>query len=182
MDGVSRRRLVVLGVVVVAVVVAFFVLRGDGGGGQRAVTHAELVAEVDDVCVDLISTVTALEPPYRPYDATSETFFANALTAVEDAKGRLRDVDPPEGDAAAHQTLVEGYTRIETHLEEAQGAAAVEQDPEVATRIDEIEATTKPMVDAEQALGACKGGTSVAALPGLLGRTVPNPLSETGEP
>jgi hypothetical protein len=174
----GRRGLVLL-LVVVAGAVAFFVLRGGDGG--REVSHAELVREVDNVCEELVAAGRALEPPFRPYSPEAESYFSDFLDRVEAAKGRLRDLEPAAADEAAHGTLVDGYTSIETDLEEAQGAAATDQDPEVTARINEIEATTKQMVEAEQALGACRGAASVAALPGLLRRTVPNPLTETGE-
>jgi hypothetical protein len=173
----GRRGLLLL--VVAAGAVAFFVLRGGDGG--RQVTHAELVREVNEVCGELVAAGRALDPPFRPYSAEAESYFSSFLDRVEDAKRRLQDLKPPAADEAVHDSLIEGYTSIETDLEEAQGAAATDQDPEVIARINEIEATTKPMVEAEKALGACKGDASVAALPGLLRRTVPNPLSETGE-
>ena len=166
--------------VVVAGAVAFFVLRGGDDGG-RQVSHAQLVREVNAVCEELVAAGRALDPPFRPYSAESESYFSDFLDRVEDAKRRLKDLKPPAADEAVHDSLIEGYTSIETDLEEAQGAAATDQDPEVIARINEIEAATKPMVEAEKALGVCKGDTSVAALPGLLRRTVPNPLSETGE-
>jgi hypothetical protein len=174
----GRRGLLLL--VVVAGAVAFFVLRGGDDGG-RQVSHAELVREVNEICEELVAAGRALDPPFRPYRAEAESYFSDFLDRVEDAKGRLQDLRPPAADEAAYGSLVDGYTSIETDLEEAQGAAATDQDPEVIARINEIEATTKPMVEAEKALGACQGATSVAALPGLLRRTVPNPLSETGE-
>ena len=158
---------------------AFFVLRG--GDGAREVSHAELVREVNAMCEDLLAAGRALEPPYRPYSPEAEGYFSEFLDRVEDAKQRLQDLKPPAADEAAHDALVDGYTAIETDLEEAQGAAATDQDPEVIARIDEIEAATKQMVEAERALGACEGDSSVARLPALLRRTVPNPLEETGE-
>jgi hypothetical protein len=173
----GRRGLLLL--VVVAGAVAFFVLRGGDGG--REVSHAELVREVNEVCDELLAAGRALEPPFRPYSPEAESYFADFLDRVENAKRRLRDLKPPAADEAAHGALVDGYTAIETDLEEAQGAAATDQDPEVIARIKEIEATATQMVGAEKALGACRAGASVAALPGLLRRTVPNPLSETGE-
>ena len=174
-----RRPGLLLVLVAAAAVAAYFVLRD--GEDVRDVTHAELVAEVDDACADLAAAGRALEPPYRPYGPHAESYFSDFLSQVEDAKGRLEGLNPPASDDAAHATLVDGYTEIEADLEEAQGAAATEQDPEVLARIDEIEATTQRMTAAEGTLGACTGETSVAALPGLLRRTVPNPLSETGE-
>jgi hypothetical protein len=174
-----RARHGLLLLVVVAGVVAFFVLRGGDGG--RQVSHAELVREVNEICEELVAAGRALEPPFRPYSAEAESYFSGFLDRVEEAKRRLHDLKSPAGDETAHGSLVDGYTSIETDLEEAQGAAATDQDPEVIARITEIEATTKQMVEAEKALGACKGDASVAALPGLLRRTVPNPLSETGE-
>ncbi len=163
----------------VGAVAAFLLLRGGDGG--REVTHAELVAEVTTACRDLLTAGRALDPPFRPYGTESERYFAEFLARVEDAKRRLEDLEPSAEDEAAHRTLVDGYTAIETDLEEAQGAAAVDQDPEVVTRLEEIEATTARMVDAERALGACPGDASLAELPRVLRRTVPNPLDETGE-
>ena len=177
---IRRRPGFLLLVIVVVAAVAYLVLRG-GDEGKRAVSHAELVAEVNSACDKLISEGRELDAPYRPYGPESESYFASFLDLVEGIKSSLAELKPPAGDEAAHRTLVAGYTRLETDLEEAQGAAAVEQDPEVVARIDEIETTTKRTAEAEKALGACPGGASVAALPGLLRRTVPNPLQQTGE-
>ncbi len=173
----GRRGLLLL--LVIAGAVAFFLVRGRDE--RREVSRPELVTQVNMACEDLISAGRGLEPPYRPYGPHAESYFNGFLERAEDAKQLLEGLDPPAADAAAHSTLVVGYTQIETDLEEAQGAAATDQDPEVIARIDEIEVTTKRMVEAERALGACRGEASVAELPALLRRTVPNPLEETGE-
>ena len=175
-----RRELPLLLLLVAAAALAYFLLRGDDESG-RAVSHTELVAEVNRACDELIAAGRALEPPFRPYGTDSEPYFSAFLDRVEETKRSLADLKPPAADDAAYGTLVEGYTEIETDLEEAQGAAATDQDPEVVARIDEIEVTSKRMAAAETALGACGNGASIAALPDLLRRTVPNPLEETGE-
>ncbi len=169
----------ILLVLVIAGAAAFVFLRsGDEG---RKVDHAALVSELDALCAELVEAGRALEPPFRPYGTTAEPYFSSFLELVEEAKGKLEDLEPPAEDRAAYDVLVDGYRQIESHLEEAQAAAAVEQDQEIVTRIAEIGDETAAMAESERAIGACAGETSIATLPKLLGRTVPNPLEETGE-
>jgi hypothetical protein len=177
----GRRRLLLLLALAAAAVAAFFLFRGGDDGG-REVTHAELVDEVSAICAELERENRALEPPFRPYDTFSESFFSSFLENVDAATAQLEELQAPAEDQAAFDPLVEGYVQIRLRLQEAQGAASTEQDPTVVALISEIDMLTRDVARNEQTLGVCAGRTSARiAISELLERTVPNPLEETGE-
>jgi hypothetical protein len=176
----SRRSALVVLAVLVLGAVAIVLARGRDGDGER-ITRPQLVTRANAICARLARGNAALESPPRPYDFQSADFFASVHENVTEAKKALDELEPPAGDSAALDGLVDLLGQVEADLDKIEAAASVSQDQEVNVVIVEIAGTAREAAERERELGICPGDTSVVAtVAAQLRRTRPNPLSETG--
>jgi hypothetical protein len=168
--------------VVLAAVVLVIALRARGGDEEgEQLTHAGLVERANEICARLARENRVLEPPPRPYDEQSADFFAGVHENVVEAKDALDELNPPAADRGALDELVALYSRIDVRLDQVEGSASVEQDPEVLTLFTEIDIDTAAISQLERQLGVCAAGTSARqSVSAVLRRTRPNPLTQTG--
>jgi hypothetical protein len=172
-------RLGALALVVVGVI-AFLLLRGGEDEGAE-LTHAQLVDRADAVCADLAEANARLAPPPVPYSSISVDFFDGLQDNVSRARDRLDELNAPDEDDENLTALVESHDLMATRLEEASGAASVDQSSEVETLVQEVAEESERAAAVEQRLGVCPGRTSARISVGVVVRQRgENPLTETG--
>jgi hypothetical protein len=167
-------------VLVVAGVAAFLLLRGGDEGG-RELTHAQFRERGDEICADQAEANQDLAPPPVPYSSISVDFFDGLHENVSRAQGRFEELNPPPEDDDAFDALVDSYDLMATRIEEASGAASVDQSSEVETLVQEVAEESEEAAAAERQLGVCPGETSARISIGVVvRRRGENPLTETG--
>jgi hypothetical protein len=167
-------------VLVIVGVAAFLLLRG-GDEGSPELTHAQLVERANEVCADMAEANMALPPPPVPYSSISVDFFDGLYDNVSRARDRLDELNAPGTDDDALAALVDSYDFMATRIEEASGAASVDQSSEVETLVQEVSDESEEAAAAEQRLGVCPARTSARiSIGAVVRRRGENPLTETG--
>jgi hypothetical protein len=167
-------------VLVVVGVAAFLLLRGGDEGG-RELTHAQFAERADQICADQAAGNQDLPPPPVPYGSISVDFFDGLYENVSRARDRFEELNPPAEDDDAFGALVDSYDAMATRIEEASGAASVDQSSEVDTLVQEVAEESEEAAAAERQLGICEGETSARISIGVVVRREgENPLTETG--
>ena len=167
-------------VLVVVGVAAFLLLRGGDEGGAE-LTHAQLVERANEICADQAEANQDLPPPPVPYSSISVDFFEGLYENVSRARDRFEELNPPAEDEDGVAALVDSYELMATRIEEASGAASVDQSSEAVTLVQEVADESEEAAAAEQRLGVCPGRTSARISIGVVVRREgENPLTETG--
>lgn len=180
--GSPRRAVAALAALAAAViVVGLLARRGPDESRGATLSRTAFVAEADRICSGLGRANRRLEPAPRPYDAQAVGFFDALHDNTVSARGQLEQIEPPAAERAALDRLVGAYRSLEVKLEQASGAASVEQDPEVSALIAEVVEGTRAVAAEERALGVCAGTRSAEQTIGReVARTRENPLTQTG--
>jgi hypothetical protein len=167
-------------VLVVVGVAAFLLLRGGDEGGAE-LTHAQFVERANAICAEMAEANQDLPPPPVPYSSISVDFFDGLYENVSRARDRLDPLNPPAENEDDFSALVDSYDLMATRIEEASGAASVDQSSEADTLVQEVAEESEEAAAAEQRLGICPGRTSAGIAIGVVVRREgENPLTETG--
>lgn len=178
--GVRRHWRIAALVLVVVAVAAFLLLRGGEEEGPE-LTHAAFVQEANGICADLSERNLALPPPPVPYGSISTDFFDGFHDNVSAARDRFDELNPPGADDPAVGELVSTLDLVATRVQEASGAASVDQSSEVEALVEEVAQLADRAAAAEQDLGICPGRrSSKVSIGTVIRRRGENPLTETG--